>query len=178
MRTRNKIAITICSILFLFGSAGAAQARLLGLLGPPPPPPAAAPPSAPSAPPGAASGRRIVYSNSQQRVWLYEANGQLARTYPVSGRRGVPRPGRYRIFSKSRVSTAGSLRLNYMMRFAPGRPLAAGFHAIPVRRDGSPIQSEAELGSPRSHGCVRQSNADAVFLWNWADIGTPVELTP
>ncbi len=122
-------------------------------------------------------GQRIVYSNSKQRVWAYDADGTLVRTYPVSGRRGVPRPGEYRVFSRSPMSSSGSVTMKYMVRFARGRSLAIGFHEIPRRRNGSMIQSLGELGQFRSHGCVRQSPADAAFMWNFAPLGTRVTVT-
>lgn len=67
----------------------------------------------------------------------------------------------------------------FMMRFVrpKGRSLAIGFHAIPVDRRGRPIQSEDELGQPRSKGCVRQARADAEHLWHWAPDGTTVRVT-
>lgn len=171
----NKTAVTSCAVLFLLGSTGAAQAQLLGLGGSPPQPPPSQPATA-GAPPDSGSGRRVVYSNSAQRVWLVEANDQVVRTYPVSGRRGFPPPGNYHVFSKSRVSRAGPYRLDYMVRFYPGRGLAAGFHAIPVRQNGQAAQSEADLGQYRSRGCVRQRPSDAAFLWDWAPVGTTVVL--
>lgn len=94
----------------------------------------------------------------------------------MSGRRGIPRPGTYRVFSKSRVSSSGSLRLDYMVRFVPGKK-AIGFHAIPTRPDGTPIQGENELGQYRSAGCVRQSPAHAAALYNCAPIATKVVVT-
>ena len=128
----------------------------------------------PPVPSNSGSGRRIVYSNSMQRVWLVEGDGRVAHTYLVSGRRGVPNPGTYSVFSKSVMSSAGSLRLPYMTRFAHGRSLAIGFHGIPLRSNGSPIQSDDELGQYRSHGCVRM-NQDAVkVLYDWAPVGTVV----
>lgn len=150
---------------------------------PPPsePPPAAEPepqaaPAYPPAPAGSGAGRRVVYSNSQQRVWLVEADESVGGSWLVSGRRGVPRPGTYRVFSKSRHSSAlrGRVRMEYMTRFARGRRLAIGFHSIPVDRRGRPIQTEAQLGTFRSAGCVRQSLQDAARLWEWAPIGTTV----
>lgn len=140
----------------------------------PPPPPVAT--SSDPAPPPSGSGRRIVYAIRAQRVWLIETDG-VARTYLVSGRANLPRPGSYAVYSKSRVSRAGRLRLDYMVRFARGRRLSIGFHAIPIGRRG-PIQSEAELGKFRSHGCVRQRQSDAAALWNFAPIGTRVVVTP
>ena len=128
----------------------------------------------PPVPAPSGAGRRIVYSISGQRVWLVDDAEQVVRTYRVSGRLGLPSIGNHRIFSVSRTSSSGAVSMQYMMRFARGRKLAIGFHSIPVRRDGSPLQTEAQLGTPLSHGCVRQSISDAAFLWSWAGVGTAV----
>jgi lipoprotein-anchoring transpeptidase ErfK/SrfK len=32
------------------------------------------------------------------------------------------------------------------------------------------------FGEPMSHGCVNLQNADALWLYNWATIGTPVHV--
>ncbi|GIU88793.1 MAG: hypothetical protein KatS3mg009_3308 [Acidimicrobiia bacterium] len=141
-----------------------------------PRPPAAGPPL----PPGSGEGRRIVYSNSMQRVWLVEADGVPSHSFLVSGKRGVPAPGTYRVFSKSTMSSAkgGTLRLPYMTRFAWGKSLAIGFHGIPLRGDGTPIQSDSELGQFRSAGCVRMNQQDVKTLFFWAPVGTTVVVTP
>ena len=134
----------------------------------------------PPVPTGSGSGKRVVYSNSQQRVWLVEGDGRVANSFLVSGRRGVPAPGTYRVFSKSAMSSAhgGSLRLPYMTRFAHGRSLAIGFHGIPLRGNGTPIQSDSELGQYRSAGCVRMNQQDVKVLWDFAPVGTSVVVLP
>jgi hypothetical protein len=136
----------------------------------------AVPPS-PPLPPHSGTGRRIVYSVSGQRVWLVEAGEFVVKSHLVSGRRGIPSPGTYRVFSKSRYSSSGSLVLEYMTRFARGSSLAIGFHAIPYYPGGRTIQSESELGQFRSAGCVRQRLSDAARLWDFAPIGTTVVVT-
>jgi lipoprotein-anchoring transpeptidase ErfK/SrfK len=88
----------------------------------------------------------------------------------------MPRPGTYSVFSRSTRAYSGSVHMDWMVRFARGRSLAIGFHAIPVGRRG-PIQSLAELGQFRSHGCVRQSPADARRMWDFAPLGTKVVVT-
>jgi hypothetical protein len=123
-------------------------------------------------------GRRVVYSNSMQRVWLVEESGFASHSWLVSGKRGVPAPGNYHVFSQSNPSSAGSLRLPHMTRFAWGTSLAIGFHGIPLEPNGSPIQSDAELGQYRSHGCVRMNQDAARALYHWVDIGTPVIVLP
>ena len=150
---------------------------------PPPPPPAPEPPppqasAFPPLPADSGAGRRVVYSKTDQRVWLVEEDGTVSHSWLVSGRRSLPRPGDYRVFSRSMWSRSGSVRLQYMVRFARGPRLRIGFHAIPINRRGQPIQPESQLGTPRSHGCVRQRNADAETLWHWAPIGTAVRVTP
>src|SRR3954447_354524 len=45
-------------------------------------------------------GKRIVYCNSCQRVWLVDENDDVFATYPVSGHRGMPRVGTYHVFRK------------------------------------------------------------------------------
>lgn len=166
----------------------AAVAPDTSLVAPPaapgPEPPAETPPPAPTPdwpdlPEGSGEGRRVVYANSQQRVWIVEEEGAVVRSWLVSGRRGVPRPGTYQVFSTSRHTSArgGRVRMEFMVRFARGRSLAIGFHSIPVTRSGRPIQGEDELGRFRSAGCVRQRYEDAAFLWDWAPVGTTVVVT-
>ncbi len=127
-------------------------------------------------PGGSGEGRRVVYSIGQQRVWWVESDNRVVNTYLVSGRSGTPAYGTYHVYSKSRYTTSldGSARMEYMVRFAWGRSAAIGFHSIPVNRYGTPLQSEAQLGTPLSAGCVRQRWWDAAGLWDWAPIGTTV----
>lgn len=131
---------------------------------------------APEVPPFSGEGRRVVFSREQQRVWWVEADGRSVHTYLVSGRAGTPALGTYHVFSKSRYTTSlnGAARMEYMVRFAWGRSAAIGFHSIPVNSRGVPLQSDAQLGTYQSAGCVRQHIWDAAGLYNWAPIGTPV----
>jgi lipoprotein-anchoring transpeptidase ErfK/SrfK len=143
---------------------------------PPPAPAPAARAALPALPAASGSGRRVVYSNSAQRVWLVGADGVAIESWLVSGRRGVPRPGSYSVFSRSPVTTGqgGKVTMQYMVRFARGRTLAIGFHSIPLRRNGSAIQAVEQLGTFRSAGCVRQRVEDAAKMWDFAGVGTPV----
>ena len=136
-------------------------------------------PSYPPLPEDSGSGRRVVYAVSQQRVWTVEADETISGSWLVSGRRGTPEPGTYSIYSRSRwaSSEGGRARMEFMLRFARTSGLPIGFHSIPVDRNGRPVQSEEELGQPRSKGCVRQRRAEAEHLWNWAPNGTTVQVT-
>ena len=121
-------------------------------------------------------GRRIVFDLSAQRVWLVGGGGVVRRTYPVSGSvTDNLKPGTYEVYSRSKhawgVDDSGTMK--YMVRFAHGHNAAIGFHDIPVK-DGEKLQTFDDLGTPQSHGCIRQWRPDAKALWRFAPVGTTV----
>ena len=120
------------------------------------------------------AGRRVVYCNHCQRVWLVEDDGWVYASYAVSGRRNYPRNGTYKVIRRINPGSAKTLRLPYFVGFTYGTTTDVGFHGIPLEPSGRPIQSDSQLGTPRSHGCVRQSQATAHIMWNWANMGTTV----
>jgi L,D-transpeptidase catalytic domain len=133
--------------------------------------------SVPSLPADSGSGRRIVFAMADQRVWLVgEEDDDVERTYLVSGSlTDNLHPGTYSVYSKSEeaVGIDDSGTMKYMVRFAHGPNAAIGFHDIPVL-DGAKVQTVDQLGTPQSHGCIRQLRADAKALWDFAPVGTTV----
>ena len=131
-------------------------------------------------PEGSGTGKRVVFSESRQRVWLVNEDEQIERTYLVSGSvHDNLDPGAFNVYSRSEdawgVDDSGSMK--YFVRFTQGDTGAAiGFHDIPIK-DGVPAQTEAQLGTPLSHGCVRQRRSDAIALWKFAPLGTSVIVT-
>jgi lipoprotein-anchoring transpeptidase ErfK/SrfK len=122
------------------------------------------------------TGKRIIYSIGQQRVVLVDETNTAIADFPVSGNLSLPKPGIYHVMNKKNPGRSGNLSLPYFTGFAWGPSSDIGFHGIPLRSDGTPIQSDAELGQPLSHGCVRVSQWWAGWIWEWAPIGTPVEV--
>lgn len=121
-------------------------------------------------------GKRVVYSEAGQRVWLVDADDVVRRTYLVSGSLyDNLSTGTYQVYSRSEqawgIDDSGTMR--WFVRFAHGGNAAIGFHDIPID-NGKQVQTRAELGTPRSHGCVRQKESDAKALWAFAPIGTTV----
>ena len=144
------------------------------LQAPPPPPPAEW-----ELPANSGSGRRAVYSKSLQRVWAVDETGTVIKTHRVSGRLDPndPAPGVYSVYSRSIRTFAvhnPSITWSYMVRFAHGSNGGnIGFHEIPYQY-GHPVQTVDQLGDALSGGCVRQAPEDAIWMWNWAQIGTVV----
>jgi lipoprotein-anchoring transpeptidase ErfK/SrfK len=130
-------------------------------------------------PAGSGEGRRVVFSESRQRVWLVGDDGTVASTYLVSGSiHDNLDPGEYAVYSRSEqawgIDDSGTMR--WFVRFTQGDNAAIGFHDIPVD-EGRRVQTVAQLGTPLSHGCIRQRRADARRLWAFAPIGTKVVVT-
>jgi lipoprotein-anchoring transpeptidase ErfK/SrfK len=150
------------------------QAQLTETL---PPPASTLPPD--TLPANSGTGRRLVYSKSQMRVWAVEANGTVAKTHLVSGRKtwNQPSPGTYSVFSRSSYTCNiknPNICWHYMVRFTIGPDGDnIGFHEIP-KNNGVPVQSVSQLGLALSSGCVRQAPSDALWVWNWAPVGTKV----
>lgn len=126
-------------------------------------------------------GRRVVYQNKLQWVWVVDANNKVRETMPVSGRRGVPKPGEYRVTSQSLRSYSldfeGVWFVN-MTRFAFG-PAGGniGFHAIPTK-EGKVLQTEEQLGTFQGSGCIRMAPDDAKLIFKFATRGTKVVVLP
>jgi hypothetical protein len=135
-------------------------------------------PDAPPLPPNSGSGKRLVYDRAGQRVWAVDKNERVIRSWLVSGSKySNELPGTHEVYSKSDVSTAwnGKAWLPKMVRWLKTDIGAIGFHAIPLHvEDNSPYMTESELGTRLSGGCQRQANADAAFVWDFAEIGTKV----
>jgi lipoprotein-anchoring transpeptidase ErfK/SrfK len=133
--------------------------------------------SSPAIPAGSGHGKRVVFDQSDQRVWLVAGDGSVARTYLVSGsKHDNLEPGTYEVYSKSRdaISFDGRETMGYMVRFAHGEHAPIGFHDIPRLSDGSLVETRDQLGTPLSAGCVRQWPPDAKALWDFAPVGTTV----
>ena len=114
-------------------------------------------------------GRRVVYQNKLQWVWVVDANNKVRETMPVSGRRGVPKPGEYQVTSQSLRSYSldfeGVWFIN-MTRFAFGpaggslasaRTLAgsAASSLPPQAARVAPSATRARSGARRRRRCMR-----------------------
>jgi hypothetical protein len=134
----------------------------------------------PPVPADSGDGKRIVFDQSDQRVWLVDDDDAVARTYLVSGSLyDNLDPGAYSVYSRSEqaygIDDSGAMK--YFVRFTQGTNGAAiGFHDIPID-NGDLVQTVAQLGTPQSHGCIRQVREDAIALWDFAPIGTEVDVT-
>lgn len=97
------------------------------------------------------------------------------------GRTDRPAVGTYRVYSKSPSSANREQKLTFknMVRFArgPNTGAAIGFHDIPRTYDGRRIHGEDVLGLPLGMGgCVRMSDEASEAVYEFAPVGTVVEV--
>ena len=105
-------------------------------------------------------GRHIEADLSRQVIALID-RGRVQRIYPVSS--GAPSTptviGSFRVYRKDfGTNGVGMLHAAYFV----GGYATHGYHSVPVY--------------PASHGCLRVPIPDALSLFRWIEIGTPVDV--
>ncbi|MDX6720339.1 MAG: hypothetical protein QOJ63_2593 [Solirubrobacteraceae bacterium] len=107
-----------------------------------------------------ADGRHIEADLTRQVLALVDG-GRVRRIYPISsGSRGTPTVlGSFRVYKKAYGTNAkGMVHSAYFT----GGYATHGYPSVPVY--------------PASHGCLRVPVADALSLFRWIRIGTPVDV--
>ena len=131
------------------------------------PTPSASPP--PAAPTGGNSGRWIDIDLSAQRLTAYAGNTPVRSTLVSTGLSRTPTPtGRYRVYVKY-----GSTLMSGPGYYLPNVPYTMYFFR------GYGIHGtywHANFGRPMSHGCVNLPTPEAQWLYNWAAVGTLVNI--
>jgi tetratricopeptide (TPR) repeat protein len=122
--------------------------------------------------------KRIEVDISEQRLYAWQGD-QLVYEYPVST--GLPgqdtATGHYRILDKIPMaySRIWKLSMPYWMGIYYVQGIENGFHALPIRPDGS-VMWAGLLGRRASYGCIVLGTQAAQTLYNWAEIGTRVDI--
>ena len=90
-----------------------------------------------------------------------------------AGLPNMPTPkGHFKIENKNpKAWSSYGLWMPYWMAIDPSGRF--GIHELPIWPSGY-REGEDHLGRPASHGCVRLGENAAKFLYDWAEIGTPV----
>ncbi len=131
---------------------------------------------APASPGG--GGKRIVIDLSDQRMYVYQG-GQLLWNWTVStGRPGQETAvGHYKVLNKipNAYAYTWSLQMPYWLGIYWAGSLQNGIHALPIQANGQRLW-DGYLGQRVSYGCVILGTEQAKALYNWAPVGTPVDV--
>lgn len=135
-------------------------------------------PAAPPAPQPSGANKRIVIDLSEQRMYVYQ-DGKLLYTWVVST--GMPGAdtitGHFKVLNKiaNAYAYTWSLQMPYWLGIYWAGSLQNGIHALPILPNGQ-LLWEGYLGQRVSYGCIILSTQNALTLYNWAEIGTPVDI--
>ena len=123
--------------------------------------------------------KKIVVDISEQRMYVYQG-GTLLHAWVVStGRGGSTRYGTFHVQSKilNAYGSAWNIWMPYWLGIYWAGATENGIHGQPINPDGSIVWA-GWLGRPITFGCVMLRTDHARWLYNWADIGTPVIIRP
>ncbi len=126
---------------------------------------------------GATGAKYIDVSITDQHLLAYE-NGQVVFSFVAStGMRNSTRVGSFSILDKidNAYGSTWNIWMPNWMGIYYSSTLENGIHALPILPDGNRLWS-GYLGVPISFGCVVLGTEDAAQLYNWAEIGTPVNI--
>ncbi len=122
--------------------------------------------------------KRIEIDISAQRFYAFEGD-TLIWNFPTST--GVPgrdtATGRFKVLDKIPMaySSIWRLKMPYWLGIYYVGPIENGIHALPIRPDGT-VMWAGLLGQKASYGCVILSTEAARLVYDWAEIGTAVEI--
>jgi lipoprotein-anchoring transpeptidase ErfK/SrfK len=125
-------------------------------------------------------GRYIEINLSSQQLWVYQ-DSQVIYTSPVtSGATGLGFPtvtGLFSIYAKGTNTwldgRAYGENYNYRVLVDYWMPFYGGFGMHDAWRWRSTFGG-SDYYYNGSHGCVNLPLATAAFIYNWAEVGTPV----
>jgi LysM repeat protein len=125
--------------------------------------------------------KRILISLSQQRMRAYE-DGSLLHEYTISsGIDSSPtHPGIFQIQTHeiNAYASVWDLYMPHFLGIYEGWPgFMNGIHGLPTLSSGRLMWAGA-LGKPASYGCIVLGLDEAESLYEWAESGVIVEITP
>lgn len=124
------------------------------------------------------AGQRILVDISEQRMYVYQ-DGSLQWNFIVStGSPGLDtRPGNYSVLNKIPNAYGATWNIwmpNWLGIYWAGY-LQNGIHALPILSNGGRLW-DGYLGTRVSFGCIILGIADAQTVYDWAQVGTPVDI--
>ena len=127
--------------------------------------------------PSYGGSKYILVDLSEQHMYVYEADALIYSFVASTGINGGTRIGNFAVQSKipnAYGSTWNIWMPNWLGIYWSGG-LENGIHALPILPNGATLWA-GFLGRPISYGCVVLGTYDSQVLYDWAEIGTPVDI--
>lgn len=122
-------------------------------------------------------GKYILVDISQQHMYVYEGDVLIYSFVASTGMNNATSVGNFSVLNKIPNAYGATWDLwmpNWLGIYWAGS-LQNGIHALPILSNGVQLWA-GYLGVPISYGCVVLGVYESELLYNWADVGTPVEI--
>ena len=127
--------------------------------------------------PSYGGSKYILVDLSEQHMYVYEGDGLTYSFVASTGINGGTRIGNFAVQSKipNAYGSTWDIWMPDWLGIYWSSGLENGIHALPILPNGATLWA-GFLGRPISYGCVVLGTYDAEVLYNWAEIGTPVDI--
>lgn len=119
----------------------------------------------------------ILVDISDQHMYVYESDALVYSFVASTGIGNSTRVGTFAVQTKlpNAYASTWNLWMPSWLGIYYSHGLENGIHALPILSNGATLWA-GFLGSPVSYGCVVLGTYEAQVLYDWADMGTPVEI--
>ncbi|MBL8077278.1 MAG: L,D-transpeptidase [Anaerolineales bacterium] len=124
------------------------------------------------------SGNKYVLVDiSEQHMYVYEGDALVYSFVSSTGMNNATRVGSFSVLDKIPNAYGATWDLwmpNWLGIYWSGS-LENGIHALPILSNGTQLWA-GYLGTPISFGCVVLGVEESQLLYDWVDVGTPVDI--
>jgi lipoprotein-anchoring transpeptidase ErfK/SrfK len=119
----------------------------------------------------------ILVDISEQHMYVYEGDTLVYSFVASTGMNNATRVGTFAVQSKipNAYGSTWDIWMPHWLGIYWSGGLENGIHALPILSNGATLWA-GFLGRPISYGCVVLGSYEASLLYDWADMGTPVEI--
>jgi lipoprotein-anchoring transpeptidase ErfK/SrfK len=127
--------------------------------------------------PSTGGGKYILVDISEQHMYVYEGDVLIYSFVASTGINNATRAGTFAVQSKipNAYGATWDIWMPSWLGIYWAGGLENGIHALPILPNGATLWA-GYLGRPVSYGCVVLGTYEAQILYDWAEIGTPVEI--
>lgn len=129
------------------------------------------------APVNYSGGKYILVDISDQHMYVYEGEYLIYSFVASTGMNNATRTGSFSVLDKipNAYGATWDLWMPNWLGIYWASSLENGIHALPILSNGATLWA-GFLGSPISYGCVVLGTYDSQLLYDWAEVGVPVEI--
>lgn len=129
------------------------------------------------APVNYSGGKKILVDISEQHMYVYESELLVFSFVASTGMNNATRTGSFSVLDKIPNAYGATWNIwmpNWLGIYWAGS-LQNGIHALPILPNGATLWA-GFLGTPISYGCVVLDTYDSQLLFDWSEVGVPVEI--